>query len=144
MKPSKQKAVVPEDALDASSNAQVFINYTHPSQRNRKELRFAVRSHIAGHFGNRKRQIVLPTKKPRQWLIVDSDLFEGRTKEKDTITEPEDEERPPTQLKSEGDPQFDNRLCSLRADPFGALPIKAQGNVPVAIDFCTLRILQLP
>ena len=83
---------------------------------------------------------MLPTKKPRQWLIVDSDIHEGRTKEKDSSTEPEDEPSPP-QLKSEGDPQFDNRLCSLRADPFDALPIKAQGNVPVAIDFCTLRIL---
>ena len=141
MKPSKHKVVVSGDASNVSSNAQVFINYTHPSQRNRKEVRFAVRSHVAGHFGRKNRQIVLPTKKPRQWLIVDSDLYEGRTKEKDTSSEPEDEDAPTTQLKSEGDPLFDNRLCSLRADPFGALPIKAQGNVPVAIDFCKLGFL---
>ncbi len=111
------------------------INYTHPSKQHQKLYHSAMRSHLNKHFARTKRQIVLPTKWTRRWLVVERGTIEDRNKQHDEEIEPATKCLS-SHLILEGGPRTDINLCCARADPFDVYPIKASGCVPVAIDFC--------
>jgi hypothetical protein len=117
-----------------------FVNCTHPSQLCQKEQRFAIQSHVSGHYWRKTKRIVLPSTGTRNLHLSERERQDATAPSRHPQDTDRQQRAPQSRFSLSTDPQRNFLICCPRRDPFDAYPIEARDCVPTALDYCKTPI----